>query len=155
MHYEKDESARLAIEKVRPPACARRWHGGLVAPELALRVVVAGCRDPPERPTYNAAARNCPSPTAPPHVQVSGMLLEGKKVFVGPFLRRSERSSDSETKFTNVFVKNLDEGECVRVIVLVWAVSKGCDEAAPFTHCIAGLLACWPRCPHPPFHPHF
>ncbi|PRW61133.1 polyadenylate-binding 4 [Chlorella sorokiniana] len=31
-------------------------------------------------------------------------------VFVGPFLRRSERSSDSETKFTNVFVKNLDEG---------------------------------------------
>ena len=40
------------------------------------------------------------------------MLLEGKKVFVGPFLRRSERSSDSETKFTNVFVKNLDEGEC-------------------------------------------
>ncbi|PSC67282.1 polyadenylate-binding 1 [Micractinium conductrix] len=55
VHYEKDESARLAVEKV------------------------------------------------------NGMLLEGKKVFVGPFLRRSERSSDSETKYTNVFVKNLDE----------------------------------------------
>ncbi|KAI3432336.1 hypothetical protein D9Q98_003894 [Chlorella vulgaris] len=41
--------------------------------------------------------------------KVNGMLLEGKKVYVGPFLRRSERSSDSETKFTNVFVKNLDE----------------------------------------------
>lgn len=39
------------------------------------------------------------------------MLLEGKKVYVGPFLRRSERSSDSEVKFTNVFVKNLDEGK--------------------------------------------
>lgn len=32
---------------------------------------------------------------------------------MGPFLRRSERSSDSETKFTNVFVKNLDEGALV------------------------------------------
>ncbi|GAB4818479.1 hypothetical protein N2152v2_005525 [Parachlorella kessleri] len=42
--------------------------------------------------------------------KVNGMLLEGKKVFVGPFLRRNERSSESETKFTNVFVKNLDEG---------------------------------------------
>ena len=37
------------------------------------------------------------------------MLLEGKKVYVGPFLRRTERSSDSDLKFTNVFVKNLDE----------------------------------------------
>jgi polyadenylate-binding protein len=46
-------------------------------------------------------------------LQVNGMLLEGKKVYVGPFLRRSERSSDSETKFTNVFVKNLDECEWV------------------------------------------
>ncbi|KAL4419334.1 hypothetical protein ABPG77_006022 [Micractinium sp. CCAP 211/92] len=55
VHFEKDESARLAIEKV------------------------------------------------------NGMLLEGKKVFVGPFLRRSERSSDSDTKYTNVFVKNLEE----------------------------------------------
>lgn len=42
-------------------------------------------------------------------LQVNGMLLEGKKVFVGPFLRRNERSSESEAKFTNVFVKNLDE----------------------------------------------
>ena len=43
--------------------------------------------------------------------KVNGMLLEGKKVYVGPFLRRSERASDSEASFTNVFVKNLDEGE--------------------------------------------
>lgn len=42
--------------------------------------------------------------------KVNGMLLEGKKVFVGPFLRRQDRGSDSEAKFTNVFVKNLDEG---------------------------------------------
>jgi polyadenylate-binding protein len=55
VHYEKEESAKLAIEKV------------------------------------------------------NNMNVEGKKVYVGPFLRRAERSSDSETKFTNVFVKNLDE----------------------------------------------
>lgn len=41
--------------------------------------------------------------------KVNGMNVEGKKVFVGHFLRRGERSSDTETKFTNVFVKNLDE----------------------------------------------
>jgi polyadenylate-binding protein len=41
--------------------------------------------------------------------KVDGMLLEGKKVFVGPFVRRSERSSDSDVKFNNVFVKNIDE----------------------------------------------
>lgn len=38
-------------------------------------------------------------------------LLLRQQVFVGPFLRRSERSSDSETKYTNVFVKNLEECE--------------------------------------------
>eukprot|EP00887_Chlorella_sp_A99_P002508 scaffold6.g2508.t1 len=56
VHFEKDEAARLAVEKV------------------------------------------------------NGMLLEGKKVFAGPFLRRQERGADFEAKFTNVFVKNLDEG---------------------------------------------
>ena len=39
--------------------------------------------------------------------QVNGMLLEGKKVFVGPFLKRAERPNDGEVRFTNVFVKNL------------------------------------------------
>lgn len=37
------------------------------------------------------------------------MLLEGKKVFVGPFLKRAERPIDKESHFTNVFVKNLSE----------------------------------------------
>ena len=55
VHYEKDEAAKLAIEKV------------------------------------------------------NGMMVEGKKVYVGPFLRRADRSSDSEAKFTNIYVKNLDE----------------------------------------------
>ena len=78
------------------------------------------------------------------------MLLEGKKVFVGPFLRRSERSSDSETKYTNVFVKNLDEGElpglfetaisrclkgwgcCLRGAVRVQTLGGGGCAGAPF-----------------------
>ncbi len=37
------------------------------------------------------------------------MLLEGKKVFVGPFLKRTERPIDKELHYTNVFVKNLSE----------------------------------------------
>ena len=37
------------------------------------------------------------------------MLLEGKKVFVGPFLKRTERPIDKEQHYTNVFVKNLSE----------------------------------------------
>ncbi|KAJ7540523.1 hypothetical protein O6H91_10G019600 [Diphasiastrum complanatum] len=42
--------------------------------------------------------------------KVNGMLLEGKKVYVGKFLRKSERSENGAgTKFTNLFVKNLDQ----------------------------------------------
>lgn len=41
--------------------------------------------------------------------KVNGMLLEGKKVFVGKFLKRSERDTDqTQQKFTNIFVKNLE-----------------------------------------------
>eukprot|EP00271_Cylindrocystis_brebissonii_P017186 TRINITY_DN435_c0_g3_i1.p1 TRINITY_DN435_c0_g3~~TRINITY_DN435_c0_g3_i1.p1 ORF type:complete len:843 (-),score=229.42 TRINITY_DN435_c0_g3_i1:989-3517(-) len=41
--------------------------------------------------------------------KVNGMLLCDKKVFVGKFLKKSERGSDStQAKFTNIFVKNLD-----------------------------------------------
>jgi polyadenylate-binding protein len=39
--------------------------------------------------------------------KVDGMMIEGKKVFVGPFLRRAERDPSDELKFTNIFVKNL------------------------------------------------
>ncbi|KNC78792.1 polyadenylate-binding protein 1 [Sphaeroforma arctica JP610] len=41
--------------------------------------------------------------------KVNGMLLAGKKVFVGPFIARKERQDGDEApkiKFTNVFVKN-------------------------------------------------
>jgi RNA recognition motif-containing protein len=42
-------------------------------------------------------------------VQVNGMLLEGKKVFVGPFLKRTDRPADKEAHYTNIYVKNLAE----------------------------------------------
>jgi polyadenylate-binding protein len=42
--------------------------------------------------------------------KVDGMLIKDKKVFVGLFQRRAERLGPNfETKFTNIFVKNLDE----------------------------------------------
>ncbi|XP_019707943.1 polyadenylate-binding protein 2 isoform X3 [Elaeis guineensis] len=42
--------------------------------------------------------------------KLNGMLLNDKKVFVGPFLRRQDRENTANsTKFNNVFVKNLSE----------------------------------------------
>lgn len=42
--------------------------------------------------------------------KLNGMLLNGKQVYVGPFLRKQDRAMSGEkTKFTNVFVKNLSE----------------------------------------------
>jgi len=42
---------------------------------------------------------------------VNGMMLNGKKVFVGPFVTKKERLvANSSKKFTNIFVKNLPEG---------------------------------------------
>jgi len=41
---------------------------------------------------------------------VNGMLMNGKQVFVGPFIPRKDRDTvNPEATFTNVFVKNLDE----------------------------------------------
>eukprot|EP00897_Mesotaenium_endlicherianum_P011020 jgi/Mesen1/9947/ME000071S09364 len=41
--------------------------------------------------------------------KVNGMLLEGRKVFVGKFLKKSERDeTGAVSKFTNIYVKNLD-----------------------------------------------
>ncbi|WOL19087.1 polyadenylate-binding protein 2 [Canna indica] len=42
--------------------------------------------------------------------KLNGMLLNDKKVFVGPFVRKQERENvATNTKFNNVFVKNLSE----------------------------------------------
>lgn len=42
--------------------------------------------------------------------KLNGMLLNDKKVYVGPFLRKQERENYSgSSKFNNVFVKNLSE----------------------------------------------
>jgi polyadenylate-binding protein len=43
--------------------------------------------------------------------KVNNMLLNGKQVYVGPFIRKGERLKviSSDSHFTNVFVKNLDK----------------------------------------------
>ncbi|KAL3156561.1 hypothetical protein ABBQ38_000851 [Trebouxia sp. C0009 RCD-2024] len=41
--------------------------------------------------------------------KVNGMLLAGQKVYVGPFLKKSDRPMDKESRFTNVYVKNLPD----------------------------------------------
>ncbi|KAG6417499.1 hypothetical protein SASPL_119680 [Salvia splendens] len=42
--------------------------------------------------------------------KLNGMLLNGKQVYVGPFVRKQEREMEvDKTKFTNVFVKNISE----------------------------------------------
>ncbi|KAK2976243.1 hypothetical protein RJ640_021954, partial [Escallonia rubra] len=42
--------------------------------------------------------------------QLNGMLLNGKKVYVGPYVRRQERlQANGSPKFTNIYVKNLPE----------------------------------------------
>jgi polyadenylate-binding protein len=43
--------------------------------------------------------------------KVNGMLLGGKKVYVGPFIKRNERLKlyNADDKFTNVYIKNLDK----------------------------------------------
>ena len=41
--------------------------------------------------------------------KVNGMMLNGKQVFVGPFLAKSQRSGGANGRFTNVFVKNVEE----------------------------------------------
>jgi len=40
--------------------------------------------------------------------KVNGMNMAGKKVYVGPFMKRGERPNDGTKRFNNVFVKNLD-----------------------------------------------
>jgi len=39
--------------------------------------------------------------------KVNGMVIENRKVFVGPFQKKQERSAEGASKFTNIFVKNL------------------------------------------------
>lgn len=40
---------------------------------------------------------------------VNGMMLYDKKVYVGPFIPRKERTISNSDKFTNIFIKNLPE----------------------------------------------
>mmetsp|Transcript_15012 Transcript_15012/g.38182 ORF Transcript_15012/g.38182 Transcript_15012/m.38182 type:complete len:649 (+) Transcript_15012:358-2304(+) len=41
--------------------------------------------------------------------KVNGKLLRDKVVYVGPFVRRTDRSADKDGKFSNIYIKNLPE----------------------------------------------
>lgn len=45
--------------------------------------------------------------------KVNGMMINGQKVFVGPFKSSKERGAPAEIKFTNVYLKNLSEDTTV------------------------------------------
>uniref|UniRef100_A0A061S9W0 Polyadenylate-binding protein n=1 Tax=Tetraselmis sp. GSL018 TaxID=582737 RepID=A0A061S9W0_9CHLO len=40
--------------------------------------------------------------------KVNGMMMAGKQVYVGPFVKRSERPNEGAVRFTNIYVKNID-----------------------------------------------
>ena len=81
-------------------------------------------------------------------MQVNGMLLEGKKVYVGPFVKRQDRPEGSEVRFTNVFVKNLADSVTEELLeglfskhgtvtsVVIMKVTAGCADAVPGVHIV-------------------
>ena len=83
----------------------------VLSPWVGRRVREAAA-PPVQLPRGSARPPPAPAPAAEPdaaaaRAQVNGMLLEGKKVFVGPFQKRAERPADKDLHFTNIFVKNL------------------------------------------------
>lgn len=123
VHFEKDESARLAIEKVN----GMLLEGKKVGPTQQRALLASSCRKHDTRTTKHHYAVT---------LATLGYSRSALQVYVGPFLRRSERSSDSDVKFTNVFVKNLEECEHVAQ-PFAWP----CSIRGAY-----GVLAC-PACP--------
>lgn len=75
-------------------------------------------------------------------VKVNGMMLSGKKVFVGKFERRSERPGAGGAKFTNVYAKN---------IPLEWSEDKFEQEFSRFGRITSFLLQKGPDGKHKGF----
>jgi len=72
---------------------------------------------------------------------VNGMMLNGKKVFVGPFVTKKERLvANSSKKFTNIFVKNLPDGYTVDQLKELFAPFGPVSSAA-----IAGVESGQPK----------
>ena len=77
-------------------------------------------------------------------MQVNGMLLEGKKVYVGPFLKSDDRPANHELKYTNVFVKNLPENIGDDELMKMFAEHGSVTSAVVMKVCAgAGLSLFW------------
>ncbi|XP_008778836.2 polyadenylate-binding protein 7-like [Phoenix dactylifera] len=51
--------------------------------------------------------------------KLNGSIIDGKKIYVGNFIKKSERTlPDSEPKYTNLYMKNLDDDITVELIQL-------------------------------------
>ncbi|KAJ7298852.1 hypothetical protein O6H91_05G074200 [Diphasiastrum complanatum] len=75
--------------------------------------------------------------------QVNGMLLNDKKVYVGPFVRRQERDNVSAaSKFNNVFVKNLTDTTTEEDLVQVFG-SFGPISSAVVMRDVDGKSKCF------------
>jgi len=100
--------------------------------------------------------------------QVNGMQLADKIVYVGPFLKRTDRSP-TDSKYTNVYVKNLSEdvddealeklaaeyGEVVSAIIMKVGVPLPSSGATVIRgnceghgNAIAAITSLWEVCQH-------
>ena len=70
------------------------------------------------------------------------MLLEGKKVFVGPFLKRTERPADKELTYTNVFVKNLADTVTEAKLAEIFGEYGTVRAATSSNRLVAYICAC-------------
>jgi hypothetical protein len=91
--------------------------------------------------------------------QVNGMQLADKIVYVGPFLKRTDRSP-TDSKYTNVYVKNLSEdvddealeklaaeyGEVVSAIIMKVGALLPSSGATVYHKPVEGLSACAVPC---------
>jgi polyadenylate-binding protein len=69
------------------------------------------------------------------------MLLEGKKVYVGPFLKSDDRPANHELRYTNVFVKNLQENIDDDELMGMFAEHGAVTSAVVMKVCAAGSFA--------------
>jgi len=44
--------------------------------------------------------------------ELNGIIIEKKKIFVGPFIKKEDRGEVAKPKFTNIYVKNLELDKC-------------------------------------------
>ncbi len=126
----KDKPLRI-MWKIRDPSVRKTGAGNIFVKSLAKDIdnkalydtfqqfgPILSCKvamnDHGESLGYGFVHFQTPEAAAEATAQVNGMLLNGRKVYVGKFLNKREREAAGQINksFTNVYVKNLDEQYC-------------------------------------------